>query len=61
MEYQTKGMSLVALLKTHLSHFTDHSFTVFRWMKDEGWRMENTTTENDREPGKVCKIYIVLY
>ena len=54
-------MSLVALLKTHLSHFTDHSFTVFRWIKDEGGRMENTATENDQEPGKVCKIYIVLY
>ena len=40
MEYQTKGMSLVALLKTHLSHFTDHSFTVFRWMKDGGWRIQ---------------------
>ena len=45
-----KGMSLVALLKTRLSHFTDCSFTVFRWMKDEGWRKQKTTTENDREP-----------
>ena len=34
-------MSLVALLKTKFSHFTDHSFSVFRWMKDEGWRMED--------------------
>ena len=31
-------MSLVALLKTHLSHFTDYSFTVYRWMKDGGSR-----------------------
>ena len=54
-------MSLVALLKTHLSHFTDHSFSVFRWMKVGEWRMENTTTENDRESGKVCNIYIILY
>ena len=43
-------MSLLALLKTHLSHFTDCSFTVFRWMKDGGWRKQKTTTENDREP-----------
>ena len=30
-------------------------------MKEGGWRVENTATENDQEPGKVCKIYIVLY
>ena len=29
-------MSLVALLKTRLSHFTDYSFPVYRWMKDGG-------------------------
>ena len=54
-------MFLVALLKTRLSHFTDHSFTVCRWMKDGEWRMENTATESDRESGKVCKIYIIFY
>ena len=37
-DYQTKGMSLFALLKTRLSHFTDYSFTVYRWMKDGGCR-----------------------
>ena len=47
-DYQTKGMSLFALLKTRLSYFTDYSFTVYRL--DEGWRMQKTTTENDREP-----------
>ena len=31
-------MSVVALLKTVLSLFTDCSFTVNRWMKDRGWR-----------------------
>ena len=29
-----KGMSVVALLKTCLSPFTDYSFTVYRWMED---------------------------
>ena len=37
-DYQTKGMSLVALLKSGLSHFTDYSFTGYRWMKDGGCR-----------------------
>ena len=37
-DYQTKGMSLFALLKTRLSYFTDYSFTVYRWMKDGGCR-----------------------
>ena len=54
-------MSLVALLKTRLSQFTDYSFTVYRWMKDGEWTMEKTTTENDREPRKVCNIYIIIY
>ena len=34
-------MSLVALLKTHLSRFNDYWFTVDRWMKDGGWRRKN--------------------
>ena len=37
-DYQTKGMSLVALLRSGLSYFTDYSFTVYRWMKDGGCR-----------------------
>ena len=37
------------------------SCTVYRCMKDEGWRMQKATTENDRELGKVCNIYITLY
>ena len=49
-DYQTESMSLVALFKTRLSHFTDYSFTVYRWMKDGGCRIQKTTTENDREP-----------
>ena len=39
-------MSLVALLKTCLSHFTDYSFTLYRWMKGEGWRMEDAEGNN---------------
>ena len=27
-------MSVVALLKTHLTPLTDYSFTVYRWMED---------------------------
>ena len=27
-------MSVVALVNTYLSHFTDYSFTVYRWMED---------------------------
>ena len=46
-DYQTNGMSLVALLKTRLSHFTDYSFTVYRWMNDVGRKMQKTTTENE--------------
>ena len=38
-------MSLVALLKTHLSHFTDYSFNVYIWMKDAGRKMRKMTTE----------------
>ena len=37
-DHQTKGMSLVALLKTYLSRLTDYSFTVYRCMKDGGCR-----------------------
>ena len=37
-DYQTKGMSVVALVKTCLSLFTDYSFTVYRWIEDGGWR-----------------------
>ena len=33
-DYQTKGMSVVALVKTRLSLFTYYSFTVYRWMED---------------------------
>ena len=40
-------MSLVALLKTYLSHFTDYSFNVYRWMKDVGRKMWKMTTENE--------------
>ena len=29
-----KGMCVVALFKTHLSPFTDYSFTVYRWKED---------------------------
>ena len=39
-------MFLVALLKTHVSHFTNYSFTVYRWMKEEGWRMEEAEDDN---------------
>ena len=41
-------MSLVALLKARLSHFTDYSFTVYRWMKDTGRKMRKMTTENEK-------------
>ena len=34
-------MSVVAILKTRLSLFTDYSFTVYRWMEVGGWRMED--------------------
>ena len=34
-------MSVVAILKTCLSLFTDYSFTVYRRMEDGGWRMED--------------------
>ena len=46
-DYQTKGMSLVALLKRSLSYFTDYSFTVYRWMKDAGRKMQKITTDNE--------------
>ena len=35
-DYQTKGMSVVVLLKTYFSLFNDYSFTVYRWMEDGG-------------------------
>ena len=41
-------MSLVALLKTRVSHFTDYSFTVYRWMKDTRRKMREMTTENEK-------------
>ena len=40
-------MSLVASLTTCLSHFVDYSFTVYRWMKDAGRKMQMMTTENE--------------
>ena len=54
-DYQTKGMSLFALLKTRLSYFTDYSFTVYRWMKDGGCRrrqlrmIENLNRKEEEE------------
>ena len=40
-------MSLIALLKTRLSHLTDYSFTVYRWMKDVGRKKQKMTTEKE--------------
>ena len=40
-------MSLVALFKTSLSYFTDYLFTVYRWMKDAGRKMQKITTDNE--------------
>ena len=40
-------MSLVALLPTSLSHFIDYSFTVYRWMKDAGRKMQMMISENE--------------
>ena len=40
-------MSLVALLKTSLSYFADYSFTIYRWMKDAGRKMQKITTDNE--------------
>ena len=37
-DHQTKGLFLVALLNTCLSHLTDYSFTVYRWMENGGCR-----------------------
>ena len=47
-------MCLVALLKTRLSHFTDYSFTVYRWMKDAGTKMQIMTTENENLNRNLC-------
>jgi hypothetical protein len=44
--YQTKGMSLFALLKTCLSHFTHYSFTIYRWITDGGCRMQDSEDDN---------------
>ena len=49
-----KGMSLVALLPTSLSHFIDYSFTVYRWMKDAGRKMQMMTTENENLNRNLC-------
>ena len=38
------------IIKTRLSHFTHYSFTIYRWIKDAGCRIQKTTTENNREP-----------
>ena len=47
-------MSLVALLPTSLSHFIDYSFTVYRWMKDAGRKMQMMTTENENLNRNLC-------
>ena len=49
-----KGMSLVALLPTSLSHFIDYLFTVYRWMKDAGRKMQMMTTENENLNRNLC-------
>ena len=49
-----KGMSLVALLTTCLSHFIDYSFTVYRWMKDAGTKMQMMTTVNENLNRNLC-------
>ena len=46
-------MSVVALLKTRLSPFTDYSFTVYRWKEDGRYRMGKTTTENENLNGNL--------
>ena len=53
-DYQTKDMSLVALLPTSLSYFIDYSFTVYRWMKDAGTKMQIMTTENENLNRNLC-------
>ena len=48
-------MFLGALLKTHLSCFTDYSFIIYIWVEDEGRKMQKRTTEKEKLAKKRTK------